>query len=435
MGGAAGLDWICVAAGWALAVAGVVAFLWAMWWDRSRGRRRCPRCWYEMAGVPGLKCPECGREAKSEKRLLRTRRRWVAAALAIVVGLGGAVAMRLPVILRYGWRRAVPSAVLVFVAPMGDQAWTWQGLMPGYPRFGAPADGLLIELMRRSQSRELRPWQYQVLLDRVFRAQPDQVGFLLRTRDCWPCGLPVRVDPVGATFVGGDDVVLWARIKGSGRGWAEWPMVLPDARPRHMDDLGVPPEGARAFDIEAELVRVGSGRKEERLWSGTIQHARVVDAAGDAMKPVSGADVDFAVLDLGPHLARGAKGRVTLGLYRAGYHIGGSRRKDEPPIDWALGARCEVIRDDKVVAVGEVVYPMVEPGTIVDYFGMPYEYFDLVWDGTPPSSDVLEGSWRIRLVGDASVAIRDLKRTWYWNGEVETSVRRIGSAADSILRR
>lgn len=55
------LDWLCTLAGWTLTGAGLLMLLWALFRDRSRGRRRCPRCWYDMAGVPGLQCPECGR--------------------------------------------------------------------------------------------------------------------------------------------------------------------------------------------------------------------------------------------------------------------------------------------------------------------------------------------------------------------------------------
>src|SRR5688572_28644873 len=65
-------------------VGGVTLSLWALLWDRARGRRRCPSCWHDLAGVPGLRCPECGKEARSERRLFRTRRRW----RWVVVGIG-----------------------------------------------------------------------------------------------------------------------------------------------------------------------------------------------------------------------------------------------------------------------------------------------------------------------------------------------------------
>ena len=52
-------DWVFVLA--ALAVLVVFASLvymawWALFADRSRNRRRCPRCWYDMAYTPGMTC-------------------------------------------------------------------------------------------------------------------------------------------------------------------------------------------------------------------------------------------------------------------------------------------------------------------------------------------------------------------------------------------
>lgn len=66
--------------------------IWASVGDRSRGRLRCPRCWYDMRDSKGMPCPECGHEIKNERQLLRTRRpRWafMLAAVFVAVGLGG----------------------------------------------------------------------------------------------------------------------------------------------------------------------------------------------------------------------------------------------------------------------------------------------------------------------------------------------------------
>jgi hypothetical protein len=68
-----------------LALAGAGVALRALFFDRSRGRVRCPRCWYDMAGAPGLTCPECGGTARSERDLHRTRRRWGQTAAGIVL--------------------------------------------------------------------------------------------------------------------------------------------------------------------------------------------------------------------------------------------------------------------------------------------------------------------------------------------------------------
>jgi len=78
--------------------------------DRARGRRRCPKCWYDMAGVIGA-CPECGRKIRSERELARTRRprRWMALALVLLSAAlaAGRQAMPFPAV------RLVPDWVLI----------------------------------------------------------------------------------------------------------------------------------------------------------------------------------------------------------------------------------------------------------------------------------------------------------------------------------
>lgn len=79
------MDWI----GWAsLGVigAGAAVAVWALFWNRGRGRLRCRKCAYDMAGV-GLTCPECGKVHKSEKVLRRSRRKWKTVCLALAVVL------------------------------------------------------------------------------------------------------------------------------------------------------------------------------------------------------------------------------------------------------------------------------------------------------------------------------------------------------------
>lgn len=103
---------IWLIAGWAVIAAGGLALLWSLFRDRARGRRRCPECWYDMNGVPGLKCPECGGEAKSEKSLQKTRRRWRWAVLDVVLLLAGMVSLRVPALQKDGWVAATPTFVL-----------------------------------------------------------------------------------------------------------------------------------------------------------------------------------------------------------------------------------------------------------------------------------------------------------------------------------
>jgi len=75
-----------------LALAAVAGVGWALLSDRSRGRRRCPKCFHSMDPAIGLVCPECGHDIKDERRLYKTRRRR-GLALLLVVLLGTPAAL------------------------------------------------------------------------------------------------------------------------------------------------------------------------------------------------------------------------------------------------------------------------------------------------------------------------------------------------------
>src|SRR5262245_55198026 len=99
----------------ALLLAGVVVLLaWSLFCDRPRNGRRCPRCWYDMQGAPALTCPECGRRARSERDLRRTRRRWRWAAASLPLFLAAYVAFATPRIVRSGWIGLVPTTGLIW---------------------------------------------------------------------------------------------------------------------------------------------------------------------------------------------------------------------------------------------------------------------------------------------------------------------------------
>ena len=58
--------------------------------DRSDGRARCPKCWYDMRGtLPRLVCPECGHDARQEAQLYLDRSRPWLIALGLLIVLGG----------------------------------------------------------------------------------------------------------------------------------------------------------------------------------------------------------------------------------------------------------------------------------------------------------------------------------------------------------
>ncbi len=124
-----GLRWAAldsdIEIGWLYAVAagiGVfglwVGIIWAIG-DRSRGRRRCTRCLYDMSGLTGLRCPECGREFRSEKHLFRAKRgRWACVVSLCLIAVSGFAFSRTARVEEYGPLMLVPTPVLM-------AGWRW----------------------------------------------------------------------------------------------------------------------------------------------------------------------------------------------------------------------------------------------------------------------------------------------------------------------
>jgi HEAT repeat protein len=152
-------DWLFWGLGGALALAGLWLLYWSLFHDRSRGRRRCPKCWYDMSGAEGRRCPECGREAKSDRRMLRTRRRWRLAALGPLLLFGGLFTGWGPRVYRDGWMSATPTAALIALYPRLDVVWRG-------------------ELEQRMEGGTLRQWEYRLLVNRcvgILRSPADDL--------------------------------------------------------------------------------------------------------------------------------------------------------------------------------------------------------------------------------------------------------------------
>lgn len=163
MAATSSLDWLYHTLGWTLGGAGLLLLLWALFWDRSRGRRRCPKCWYDMAGVPGLKCPECGRTAHLEAKLHKTRRRkrWAIAGLLIVLS---PITVWLQAQIRSGaiWKR-LPTTALIYAVGRVDSCKPLWVLEARVER----GDGIVGWVDRSS----LWGWQWRMLERRIETAR------------------------------------------------------------------------------------------------------------------------------------------------------------------------------------------------------------------------------------------------------------------------
>jgi hypothetical protein len=152
-------DWLFWAIAAPLVLVGLALLHFGLFHDRARCRRRCPKCWYDMGGTGGFRCPECGREAGLERALHRTRRRplWVAAGLLLV--LGPMVGVR---VWSDGWEGLVPDTALILSV----------GRLPyPYPRESAGwLGGLSARLDTKVTQDRLWGWQKRWLARRATAA-------------------------------------------------------------------------------------------------------------------------------------------------------------------------------------------------------------------------------------------------------------------------
>ncbi|MHC4107085.1 MAG: hypothetical protein ACYSTY_03265 [Planctomycetota bacterium] len=165
-----GFDWVFWSVGGVLGLAGLLLALWALFADRARGRRRCPKCWYDLSGTPGLVCSECGYIAKRERRLHKTHRRWRWALMGALTGSLGVAGALTPRIRRDGWVSVVPTTALVLAAPWLDTPHVGNvTCIPPIPSgFTNP---LCADLVRRAQTDRLWEWQWRLLVKRCSQGE------------------------------------------------------------------------------------------------------------------------------------------------------------------------------------------------------------------------------------------------------------------------
>src|SRR5258705_3413762 len=168
-------DWLFWLAGAAIGTAGAALLVWALCWDRSRGLSRCAKCWYDMGGVPGLVCPECGKDAVDEKSLHKRRRRWGIAAIAAALGCIGYGMGVTPQVLISGWPGIVPTTALIIALPWIERPTDerQQGYAAGTIALN-PSERLFMDLRRnRVDKARIWGWQRRLLYERVLAGDPD----------------------------------------------------------------------------------------------------------------------------------------------------------------------------------------------------------------------------------------------------------------------
>lgn len=156
----------------------ILLFLTALFLDRllhkNRLPRRCPKCWYNLAGTPAsLTCSECGHVAKSEKRLHKPRRHTWVAVLSLILLLIPYFLPRLRAISRDGWPAAVPYTVTIFALPwLEPHAYFDDSIKQGRQ---SAAWRIADALDNAVGNERLWNWQWHLMLSRILSMPPDRL--------------------------------------------------------------------------------------------------------------------------------------------------------------------------------------------------------------------------------------------------------------------
>jgi hypothetical protein len=417
------LDWLFLVAGGVVGLGGLVLLVWAIFRDRARGRRRCPRCWYDMAGTPELVCPECGHHARIERRLYRTRRRWRRASLGLVIVLLGVCIAEVPAY-RRGWTALVPATVLALFAPAQDPtprgAFRALGFGPGAvtttivngrmvvatPPTPAPAAApipqqLTDEFWKRLEIRKTRGWQARVFFNRYFRNNPVEFGDFLTVPDRWPVGEPIRVSvrPVLLGSVAGLGIDT---VAGRGSGSEAY---APGTG--HVDGVAVPSD---EIEVEMRLRYLSLV-----LYRTTIRLPITVGGSVETfLEQLDDAETTATVREaLKPRLMWNAEDPLLLMSDRTGSETWGE-------IDFGIAYRVELFVGDQLLGVGAGAADWTRP------VWKDWDEVRFTWtSGGRERAAATPDQLRVVIHGDPAAAGRMYmnapfgKRAACWTGQIE----------------
>lgn len=408
--------------------AGAMALLcWALLGDRLRfwhaqRPRRCPRCWYDMSGTPApaVTCSECGYRAKSEKKLLKFRRRWRWSFLAMLLLLIAAAAETAPKVRRDGWLAMVPTTAMIIMMPNLERS--------------QPA--IFNELQRRMAIGRLRRWQWRWLIDRCVSAQTELFAVQLHSRQAWPIGQPVRCTADVSRYASRCNwfdatsmtVVLQSSLPGAAiyRGRFE-----PGRQEFTIDGRRIQPWLDRTFSCG--LPAPGSQTAEFKVTAQIdcrIDDATVAITAGTrtiSMPIALGGSIEQYLTPISvPDLDAWLRHNLFFYANEGGFWmqgVVGDRLPLEQPL--TLGVTAELLRNGEVIASGGALQGTKDIAAWIarERRGLPLGMFGGRWrnqaadwikrfDLTDPRDQ-----WSMRVHGDAQKALGDFDGSTYWEGE------------------
>jgi hypothetical protein len=432
---------------WVLGALFAAGMLYLAWWglfgDREKGRRRCPKCWFDLTGTPAdpplLRCNECGHAPADTRALHRTRRRWTSAILAMVaLALSGAFVLQRAS--DNGWASLLPSRALIAFMPFSDPAGDMFTELQLRLRRGELSEGQVVALVRRCTSGDwsarppsdawiakygdlLRFWQRNLVtqdkVEEMLLALPPRIDLVVRdpwpagtpiaaqlqARDWWPLDMDLRLR-LAPAVAGAQPVTVIRR----GEGWM---------RASHSILLPAQPPGEFEVTCEVEISRRRAG---ESTWSPSGRQTITIRASIESTIDGMLAPAQGPSLDLGLEQA--------LGVGAVKWPSGESPvrfRLDLRPTAWpafndvAIGATIELVRGEAVARRLAVWWLAGE--------GLDRENRAAGWEvqhedpALLPLVNEVDGQWRLRIRGDPVIALRAGGGTRYWAGDLTLPLR------------
>ncbi len=431
-------DWILGIGAWALAGVGLLLLTKALIGDRSNGRRRCRRCWYDMSLIKPIEgtwtCPECAKTARIEKQMLRSKRSMRLAVVASLLMLLAHPTWLMPNALREGVASVLPTTLLLLVAPIEADDFSLQ-TQDFASFYDLDSDSHFTkELLERARARTLAPSQVQHLMDKILKAQPEFVWAPILARDSWPANQPVLVDPdelmINMPFVG-PDVLFRFRVKPDGE-WIEQ-LYADRYRPiyERAQSLGSFPPGTIA--IEGELLQgIRKTQLKDRtiavdytnaspVWRADIATIEIGTPAEDLIETITSATFESQVGKKFYGIGTDREGDLWISITELW------RPREFQHIDMGVGLRIDVFADDQAIATGSALMRMIRPGQRGGSFGGTRYTFPLRWTTGPVDLSAYD-SVVVQAKSDPDTAIRDLTRTIFWHGESTSRVTNINGA-------
>lgn len=164
-----GPDWLWFVTAGVLALVVLVLLFVAFVRGRSRGRARCPKCWYGMAAHaeqdPPCTCPECGEAIRKPRQLYKTRRRWKLAGVCVLLALAATASGLLPKVRRDGPLSVAPTWLVI---RLDTYRWPAGGDSLGVPQ-SPMQEAAFRELYRRNTfpSFDADDWRWWLRTSRV----------------------------------------------------------------------------------------------------------------------------------------------------------------------------------------------------------------------------------------------------------------------------